>query len=366
MDAPTSNAGHHVRLTRRALRASAMVALVLFAAAGCGSDAHTATSGDGLVAIGAGLRGRPGLTASVYATGLPNVAAVAFDPSGRAWVATAAFTDTGADAVYVVTRAGATPVKVIGGLHTPLGLLWAAGSLVVSSKERVDAYGGFTGSAFAPRRTLLTLPKGVGESNGLTRSPGGRYVLGISAPCNACTPASKLSGAVVSFRADGSDLRVEAGAIRAPVGLAYVPGTSDLYVSMNQRDDLGAATPGDWLALVRRGQSWGAPACYGQAGAACAHAPRPVAVLDKHAAVSGVAIVTGGRTTGAGPTALVAEWTLGKVQQVALRGSGTTPLGQVRPFIAGLQRPVPVVSGPGGTIVVGDWQTGTLYLVSGV
>jgi len=60
---------------------------------------------------------------------------------------------------------------------------------------------------------------------------------------------------VVSFLPDGSDLRVEAGGIRAPVGLAYYPGTNDLFVTMNQRDDLGAQTPGDWLAVVRAGQS---------------------------------------------------------------------------------------------------------------
>ncbi|MCU1454271.1 MAG: hypothetical protein JWN46_2417 [Acidimicrobiales bacterium] len=351
---------------RRPARFTALLVIAALATVACGSDATTPSSTDGLGAIGAGLRGRAGLHASVYATGLRNVAAVALDPQGRVWVATAAFTDSGTDAVHLVPRAGAAPVRVLSGLHTPLGLLWTDGALVVSSKERVDAYRGLAGTRFAQRSTILTLPSGVGESNGITRSPGGRFVLGISAPCNACTPASKLSGAVVSFRADGSDLRVEASQIRAPIGLAYLPGTNDLYVSMNQRDDLGAQTPGDWLALVRPGQSWGFPACYGQGGTVCANAPRPVAVLDKHAAVSGVVITAGGAVTGSAPSALVAEWTLGKVQQVALRTSGSTPAGQVRPFIAGLQRPVAVTAGPARSLLVGDWQTGTLYLVSGL
>ncbi len=42
----------------------------------------------------------------------------------------------------------------------------------------------------------------------------------------------------------GSDLRLYATRIRAPFGLAYFPGSSDLFASMNQRDDLGARTPG--------------------------------------------------------------------------------------------------------------------------
>ena len=86
---------------------------------------------------------------------------------------------------------------------------------------------------------------------------------------------------------------MEATGIRAPVGLAYDALGEHLYVTMNQRDDLESATPGDWLAIVDSGQAWGFPDCYGQGGTACAGVPAPVAVLDPHAAVGGVAIVTG-------------------------------------------------------------------------
>ena len=72
--------------------------------------------------------------------------------------------------------------------------------------------------------------------------PGGSSS-GVSAPCDACVPASPYAAAVLSFLPDGSDLRVEASGIRAPVGLAYDPATNDLFVTMNQRDDLGDATP---------------------------------------------------------------------------------------------------------------------------
>ena len=55
---------------------------------------------------------------------------------------------------------------------------------------------------------------------------------------------------------------------------------------MNQRDDLGSKTPGDWLAVVREGQDWGFPGCWGQGGKACEGVPEPAAVLDAHAAES--------------------------------------------------------------------------------
>jgi glucose/arabinose dehydrogenase len=317
-----------------------------------------------LTAIGAGLRGPAGLSATAYATGLTNVSAFAFDPDGHLWAATAAYDDAGTDAVYEVTTDGVTPMKVIADLHTPLGLVWAGDTLYLASAGRVDAYTGLTDGTFARHTMVLTLSAGVGEVNGLVMSPAGRLVLGVSAPCDACTPTTEDAAAVLSFLPDGSDLRVVAGGIRAPVGLAYYPGTDDLFVTMNQRDDLGDATPGDWLSVVRDGQAWGFPDCYGQGGSACSGAPTPVAVLDKHAAVSGVAIVTDGLGASVGPSALVAEWATGVVLRVALTNDGTTYTGTVEPFLTGLTKPVPIVTAPDGSVFVGDWGTGTVYRIA--
>jgi glucose/arabinose dehydrogenase len=346
-------------------RIAALAATALIATS-CGDvSGHRAASADRLGAIGSGLTGPAGLTASAYAQGLPKVAAFAFDSKDRLWAATADYTDHGKDGLYLIPKAGAAPVEVVAGLHTPLGLLWYQGSLYVASTGRVDAYRDFNGTRFANRRTILTLPAGAGESNEIVLAPDGRMQMGISAPCDHCTPTSKWSATIVSFRPDGSDLRIDATRIRAPVGLVYYPHTSDLFVTMNQRDDLGTKTPGDWLAVVRQGQAWGFPNCYGQRGVACAGVPRPTAVLDKHAAVSGVAIVTGQLGPRVGTSAIVAEWAVGKVQRVALNTGGTSDTGSVSPFLTGLKNPVPVVLGSDRTLLVGDWTTGTVYRISG-
>lgn len=370
-----------MRCSRSATRRCAVLAagLVVLLGTGCtGGSTNSASSGstvvastppgtaDGLVAIGAGLRGPSGLVASVDATGMANVAALAFDGEGRLWAATADFEDKGADAVYVIPAAGAAPVKVIDHLHTALGLLWIGDSLFVASKEQVEVYRGFDGTTFASREVIVDLPDKVGEVNGLALGPDGRLRLGISAPCDSCAPTLPQSGTVVSFRPDGSDVQVEAKGIRAPIGLAYYPGTNDLFVTMNQRDDLGDATPGDWLSVVRAGQVWGFPDCYGQGGAACAGAPSPVAALDPHAALSGVAVVTGQLGPAVGTAAIVAEWAEGKVQRVALDRAGDGYTGTVSPFLTGIEKPVPVVLGPDGALYVGDWQSGTVYRVGAI
>jgi glucose/arabinose dehydrogenase len=372
--------GFPVANHRSMQRSNALLFLAVLVLAGCTSaTAGTATSPPSsavassfpasaadaaLIDIGSGLKGPAGLAATIYATGLPKVSAFAFDADGRLWAATAGYQDDGTDAVYLIASAGATPVKVIGDAHTPLGIVWAGDTLYVASAGRVDAYGGLTGTAFRTHATVLTLPAGVGEVNGLVLSPAGRLVLGISAPCDACTTTTAYAAAVVSFLPDGSDLRVEASGIRAPVGLAYYPGTSDLFVTMNQRDDLGDATPGDWLAVVRSGQSWGFPDCYGQGGTVCEGVPTPIAELDKHAAVTGIAIVTGQLGADIGSSALVAEWATGTVMRVGLSNVDGTYVGSAEPLITGITNPVPVVVAPDGAVLVGDWGTGTIYRIA--
>ena len=353
----------------RRLRLLTALLAVLLLAASCGADATTSstssTSADTLVSIGAGLSGPAGLTATVYAQGPTKMSAFAVDADGRLWIATADASDTGQDGIYVVAASGATPTQVVKDLHTALGLVWVGDTLYVSSKERVDAYGGFDGTAFATHHTVLTLPAGVGESNGIVLAPDGRLLLGISSPTDHTAPTSPYSAAVVSFLPDGTDLQVYAGGIRAPIGLAFYPGTSDLFVTMNQRDDLGDATPGDWLAQVQAGQSWGFPDCYGQGGDSCSGVPAPVAELDQHAAVSGVAIVTGQLGGTVGTSALVAEWSDGAVKRVALTQDGSSYVGTTHPFLTGLTNPVPLLTLPDGTLLVGDWTTGTIYQISG-
>ena len=327
-----------------------LVALAVSCLAACGGKSGK------LVPIGEGLQGPSGVKATRYASGLPLVSAFAFDPQGRLWVTTSGATTHGTDGVFMVAAPGKRPVRVVSGIRGPLGLVWVGRSLIVSSLGKVTAFGGLTGTHFATRKTIVDGPVPGGENNNVILAPDGRLVMGVSASCDHCVPASKWSGAIVSFRADGSDLQVFASRIRAAYGLAYYPGTSDLFASMNQRDDLGAATPGDWLALVRRGQNWGFPDCYGQQTAACKLFPAPVAELDPHAAAGGVAILDG--------AALVSEWQLGTVQRVVLTKKGSGYTGVVEPYLTGLKNPLPLLATMDGAVLVGDWQTGKIYRIA--
>jgi len=345
-----------------AIVAVASAVCLVLASRSSGPTQTAARRTAGLASIGAGLRGPAGLRARVYATGLRNVSAFALDSRSRLWVATSAASADADDAVYVIDRSGTTPVKVIGNLHGPLGLLWHSGTLYVASIDRVDAFRDLRGHRFAVRRRILKGPVAGGWNNGLVWSSG-RILMGVSTTCDHCTPASRWAATIVSFRPDGSDLRRYATGIRDGFGLALYPGTGDLLVSMNQRDDLGTRTPGDWLGQVRLGSDWGFPSCYGQGGDPCAGVPRPLAVLDRHAAAGGVAILTRGSASAA--SVLVAEWARGKVVRVALTRAGTTyRAGAPATFLSGLKSPLAMLATPDGDVFVGDWSTGMIYEIT--
>lgn len=229
----------------RSNRLLVSIAAAVLVATGCAASTVAAPQTDVLVNIGAGLNGPAGLRATVYTKGLPSVSALAFDSSNGLWITTADFEDEGRDALYVATEVGATPTKVVGSLHTPMGLLWYQDSLYVASASGVDVYAGFDGTQFARHERIIELPANVGKPGNIVLAPDGRMLMGISAPCDSCVPVSEYSAAIVSFKPDGSDIAVFASGIRAPVGLIYFPQTSDLFVTMNQRDDLDPQSPGN-------------------------------------------------------------------------------------------------------------------------
>jgi glucose/arabinose dehydrogenase len=337
-----------------------IAALVL--SLGAASPAGASSS---LVSIGSGLQGPNGFGATVYATGLLHVSAFALDGTGRLWVTTSAASGHSADGVWLIASAGAKPVKVISGLEGPLGLVWHAGTLYVASIGRVDAFSGLRGTRFATRVKILSEPAGHGWNQNLLLAPSGRLIMSIASACDHCTTTSRWSASIISFALDGTQVQTYATRVRAAFGLAFYPGTSTLLASMNQRDDLGSKTPGDTLAVVRAGQDWKFPACYGQGGSVCSGVPAVLATLGKHAAAGGVAVVTGQFGSAIGTAALVSEWQLGTVQRVALTGSAASLSGGApATILRGFTNPLPVLAARGGALLVGDWTTGVIYRIA--
>ena len=100
------------------------------------------------------------------------------------------------------------------------------------------------------RLVVRGLPYGRHQQDTIVAGADGRLYLGSGSTCDACVENDPRSAAILSFRPDGSDLRVVATGLRNPYGLVFANGS--LYATVNGRDDLGKNEPAE---LVVRDQA---------------------------------------------------------------------------------------------------------------
>ena len=313
----------------------------------------------------------------LVAAGIPYATNVAFDARGGMWVTSGAPFSQPGDGVWYVARAGAAPVHVIRGTHMALGLTWFRGRLYVTSALSqvtgiVARYTGFDGRRFAHRRVVVpAISIGRHALGTMVPGPNGRLYVGVGAEHDTLAGGHETSGTVVSFKGDGSDLRIEATGLRGPYGLAFLPGTASLLVTDDGRDDLGLRRPPDELNLIRdvthAAPDFGFPGCADQGGPVCVRTTAPLVRLPAHAGVGGVAVTPD--WGGHGLTAFVAEngpilpgaSARPTVRIVALRRrAGGGYEATAVPFATGFadQDPLGIAIGPGGALYVTLFQSG--------
>jgi glucose/arabinose dehydrogenase len=67
---------------------------------------------------------------------------------------------------------------------------------------------------------------------------------------------------IFEFNPDGTDRKVFAWGIRNAVGIAFRPGSNELWMSTNERDEIGEDLPPDYISSVRPGGFYGWPWFY--------------------------------------------------------------------------------------------------------
>jgi glucose/arabinose dehydrogenase len=98
----------------------------------------------------------------------------------------------------------------------------------------------------------------------LVFSPDGKqmYVSIGSRSNDSDDPSEANRARIFEFNPDGTEQRVYAWGIRNAVGIAFRPGTSELWMSTNERDELGEDLPPDYISSVRRDGFYGWPWFY--------------------------------------------------------------------------------------------------------
>lgn len=194
-----------------------------------------------------------GFTLAVYAR-VPGARFLAFTPDGNLLVS-----QPGAGKVSLVRpgSAGGLPVVTdfVTGLRQPHDLVFhtigGVTYLYLSESHQINRYVYHSGDLTAQDRQVVitglpdaSTPELRGnyghQLKNLALDGNHKLYVSIASTCNAClsdTQSDPVRGAIYQYDADGSNGRLFARGLRNAEGLAFVPGTNTLWVTVNNRDN---------------------------------------------------------------------------------------------------------------------------------
>lgn len=206
-----------------------------------------------------------GFTVSVFAENLPHARWMTIAPNGDVFLAQS---DAGKVVVLRPTADGAHAAKITtfaSGFDRPHGLAVRDGALYVADVKSLWRFPYSVGALHASGKRVhladTTPPQGPGHfTRDIAFDSRGTLYLAIGSRDNVGEdPLPYASVQIVN--ANGS-LSTFASGLRNPVGIAFYPGTDDLYVTVNERDGLGDDLPPDYLTRIQKGDFFGWPYAY--------------------------------------------------------------------------------------------------------
>jgi glucose/arabinose dehydrogenase len=208
----------------------------------------------------------PGWRASLFAEGLDHPRNLIALPDGNVLVA-----EQRADKLTLLRdddgdgRAEATTFAT--GFAEPFGLDYRDGMIWVADTRAVWRLAWRPGQAKAGTPERLTPPGALGDDRGhSTRSlalapDGDSFVVGIGSRGNIGIETAPRA-TIQRFDASGGNQRNFATGLRNPVGMAFRPGTDELWAVVNERDGLGDELVPDYLTRVTEDGFYGWPYSY--------------------------------------------------------------------------------------------------------
>lgn len=210
----------------------------------------------------------PGFRVNLFAEGLEHARWMTMAPTGEVFLAEPSVGkvtllvdsdgDGRADKKSVFAR----------GHDAPHGLALHGGFLYVADLDGVWRYAWRPGQERAAERGRRITPDGAfGDSGGhwtrnIAIAPDGkRFYVAIGSEGNIGEDPEPRA-TIKQFNIDGSGGKVFARGLRNPVGIAFQPGTGDLYTTVNERDGLGDGLVPDYLTKVTEGAFYGWPYAY--------------------------------------------------------------------------------------------------------
>jgi glucose/arabinose dehydrogenase len=149
---------------------------------------------------------------------------------------------------------------------SPHGLAFYDGYLYLAEQSTVTRFP-YLGNGVVGEtgELVVALPFGRGHLSrtvGFSRSD--KMHISVGSSCNVCEESDQGRASIMEYDPDGSNARVFAEGVRNAVGFVFHPSTDEIWATENGRDSLGDDLPPDEINILRSGQNYGWPYCYGQ------------------------------------------------------------------------------------------------------
>jgi glucose/arabinose dehydrogenase len=327
---------------------------------------------------GAELKVPAGFKVEEYLTGFNQPRFMALGPSKELLVV-----DSGAGIVYLVQ--GKEKRELLKGLQRPFGMAFWKDYLYVAETTSIKRYKYDAKAMIVGQgEEVVALKDAVGGH--WTRSiifdrKGEKMYVAVGSQSNVNAGEPEIRAAVNRYNPDGSGHEVFVSGTRNPVGLHLQPGTDNIWITVQERDELGDDLVPDYFTHIEQGRFYGWPYAYigknedprrkGEKPELVAKAIEPDVLLPAHAGVLDFAFYTGKqfpkKYQGGAFVAFHGSWNRAKRHGYELAFvpfANGRPSGPWQDFMTGWMlspdntdvwgRPVGVLEMPDGSLLVSD------------
>lgn len=347
---------------------------------------------------GAELQLPPGFKVNVYAEGgdfrRPRWLALA--PNGDVFVA-----DHTANSVFILRDAdhdgvAETRFTFATGLNLPFGMAFWKDYFYVANTNAVVRFRykvGQTKAEGEPEKIADLPGKGYREhwTRNIIFSPDGAKLYATVGSESNVSVEPEPRAAILEFNPDGTGRRLLATGTRNPIGLAFRPGTRDLWAAVQERDRLGDDLVPDFVTRIQDGGFYGWPYAYadqredprrkGERPDLVRKTIVPDVLIQAHSAVLGLVFYEGkmfpAEYRGDAFVALHGSWNRAKrtgYKIIRIRFKDGRPAGGYDDFLTGWMlgedstdvwgRPVGLLVLPDGSLLVVDDGANKIWRVS--
>lgn len=209
---------------------------------------------------GAKLNLPAGFAAEEYAAGFSRPRFMVEGPNGEVLVS-----DTVPKGIVYVLKNGEKKV-LLSGLDRPYGLAFWKDYLYVGEPTSIKRYKydskAMTAEAGEEVVALAGYTKGHVTRTILFDEKAAKMYIAVGSSADLVTGDPENRAAINRYNPDGTGHEIFATGLRNPVGLRFYPGTSQVWATVEERNDLGDGLVADYFTSVKQGGFYGWPYAY--------------------------------------------------------------------------------------------------------